>query len=68
MRVRADGSGGVAVPVARGADGLRAGHGLQLRAGQGAPKYMERFGAFALMVTLVWLYMEILRLLSKARR
>ncbi|EIL89814.1 MULTISPECIES: Bax inhibitor-1/YccA family protein [Rhodanobacter] len=35
---------------------------------QGAPKYMEWYGAFALMVTLVWLYMEILRLLSKARR
>ncbi|MBP1475852.1 Bax inhibitor-1/YccA family protein [Frateuria sp. MAH-13] len=34
----------------------------------GAPKYMEWYGAFALMVTLVWLYMEILRLLSKARR
>jgi len=31
----------------------------------GAPKYMEWFGAFALMVTLVWLYIEILRLLSK---
>ncbi len=35
---------------------------------QGAPKYMEWYGAFALMVTLVWLYLEILRLLSKARR
>ena len=35
---------------------------------QGAPKYMEWYGAFALMVTLVWLYMEMLRLLSKARR
>ncbi|HET6587758.1 MAG TPA: Bax inhibitor-1/YccA family protein [Oleiagrimonas sp.] len=35
---------------------------------QGAPKYMEWYGAFALMVTLVWLYMEILRLLSKLRR
>jgi uncharacterized YccA/Bax inhibitor family protein len=35
---------------------------------QGAPKYMEWYGAFALMMTLVWLYMEILRLLSKARR
>ena len=35
---------------------------------QGAPKYMEWYGAFALMVTLVWLYMELLRLLSKARR
>ncbi len=31
----------------------------------GAPKYMEWYGAFALMVTLIWLYMEILRLLSK---
>lgn len=30
-----------------------------------APKYMEWYGAFALMVTLVWLYLEILRLLSK---
>lgn len=34
---------------------------------QGAPKYMEWFAAFALMVTLVWLYLEILRLLSKTR-
>lgn len=33
----------------------------------GAPKYMEWYGAFALMVTLVWLYIEILRLLSKLR-
>lgn len=33
----------------------------------GAPKYMEWYGAFALMVTLVWLYIEILRLLSKIR-
>jgi uncharacterized YccA/Bax inhibitor family protein len=32
---------------------------------QGAPKYMEWYGAFALLVTLVWLYLEILRLLSK---
>ena len=31
----------------------------------GAPKYMEWYGAFGLMVTLVWLYMEILRLLAK---
>lgn len=30
-----------------------------------APKYMEWYGAFGLIVTLVWLYMEILRLLSK---
>ncbi len=34
---------------------------------RGAPKYLEWYGAFALMVTLVWLYMEILRLLSKLR-
>lgn len=33
----------------------------------GVPKYMEWYGAFALMVTLVWLYIEILRLLSKVR-
>jgi len=31
----------------------------------GAPKYMEWYGALGLMVTLVWLYLEILRLLSK---
>jgi len=35
---------------------------------RGAPKFMEWYGAFALMVTLVWLYIEILRLLSKLRR
>ena len=33
----------------------------------GAPKYMEWYSAFALMITLVWLYFEILRLLSKFR-
>jgi len=33
----------------------------------GMPKYMEWYGAFALMVTLVWLYIEILRLLIKLR-
>ena len=33
----------------------------------GLPKHMEWFGAFSLMVTLVWLYLEILRLLSKIR-
>jgi uncharacterized YccA/Bax inhibitor family protein len=32
-----------------------------------APKYMEWYSAFALMVTLIWLYFEILRLLSKLR-
>lgn len=35
---------------------------------QGAPKYMEWYGAFGLLVTLVWLYLEILRLLGKSRR
>jgi uncharacterized YccA/Bax inhibitor family protein len=30
-----------------------------------APKYMEWYGAFGLMVTLIWLYLEMLRLLSK---
>jgi uncharacterized YccA/Bax inhibitor family protein len=36
----------------------------------GAPKYMEWYAAFGLMVTLIWLYLEILRLLAKvaARR
>ncbi|MBX2851191.1 MAG: Bax inhibitor-1/YccA family protein [Phycisphaeraceae bacterium] len=33
----------------------------------GAPKYMEWYAGFALLVTLVWLYLEILRLLSKLR-
>ena len=31
----------------------------------GAPKYMEWYAAFGLMVTLIWLYIEILRLLTK---
>jgi uncharacterized YccA/Bax inhibitor family protein len=34
----------------------------------GAPKYMEWYGAFGLMVTLVWLYLEMIRLMSKMRR
>jgi uncharacterized YccA/Bax inhibitor family protein len=33
----------------------------------GAPKYMEWYGAFGILVTLVWLYLEMLRLLSKLR-
>lgn len=33
-----------------------------------APKYMEWYSAFGLLVTLIWLYLEILRLLSKLRR
>jgi len=35
---------------------------------QGAPRYMEWYSAFGLMVTLVWLYLEILRFLSKMRQ
>ncbi len=38
---------------------------IERGAESGAPKYMEWYGAFGLMVTLVWLYLEILRLLSK---
>ena len=38
-------------------------HGAAAR----APKYMEWYGAFGLLVTLVWLYLEILRLLAKLR-
>jgi uncharacterized YccA/Bax inhibitor family protein len=34
----------------------------------GAPKYMEWYGAFGLLVTIVWLYLEILRLLSKLKK
>ena len=36
-------------------------------ADKGLPKYMEWYGAFSLMVTLIWLYLEILRLLAKIR-
>ena len=38
---------------------------IERAAEMGAPKYMEWYGAFGLLVTLVWLYLEILRLLSK---
>jgi len=40
---------------------------IEQGAAQGAPKFMEWYGAFSLMVTLIWLYLEILRLLSKMR-
>jgi uncharacterized YccA/Bax inhibitor family protein len=40
---------------------------IERGANQGAPKYMEWYGAFGIMVTLVWLYLEILRLLAKTR-
>ena len=38
---------------------------IEQGAQQGAPKYMEWYGAFGLLVTLIWLYIEILRLLAK---
>lgn len=41
---------------------------IETAARMGSPKYMEWYGAFGLMVTLIWLYLEILRLLSKTRR
>ena len=34
---------------------------------KGAPKYMEWYGAFGLLVTLIWLYLEILRMLAKMK-
>ncbi len=34
----------------------------------GLPKYMEWYGAFGILVTLVWLYLEVLKLLAKLRR
>ena len=40
---------------------------IESGAAQGAPKYMEWYSAFGLLVTLVWLYLEILRLLAKLR-
>src|SRR4051812_46039189 len=38
---------------------------IEQGAAQGAPKYMEWYAAFGLLVTLVWLYLELLRLLGK---
>jgi uncharacterized YccA/Bax inhibitor family protein len=38
---------------------------IEQGAGTNAPKYMEWYAAFGLMVTLIWLYIEILHLLSK---
>ena len=40
---------------------------IERGAERGAPKYMEWYGAFGLIVTLIWLYLEILRLLAKMR-
>jgi uncharacterized YccA/Bax inhibitor family protein len=41
---------------------------IEQGASQEAPRYMEWYAAFSLMLTLVWLYLEILRLLSKLRK
>ena len=41
---------------------------IEKGAEHGAPKYMEWYGAFGLIITLVWLYIEFLRLLSKIRQ
>ena len=41
---------------------------IEKASAQGAPKYMEWYGAFGLMVTLVWLYLEILKLLGKVSK
>lgn len=41
---------------------------IEKGASVGAPKYFEWYGAFGLLVTLVWLYLEILKLLSKLNR
>ncbi len=41
---------------------------IERGAENGLPKYMEWYGAFGLMVTIVWLYLELLRLLSKLQR
>ena len=40
---------------------------IEQGAERGAPKYMEWYAAFGLLVTLVWLYLEMLRLLAKAQ-
>jgi len=40
---------------------------IENAAAAGAPKYMEWYGAFGILVTLIWLYLEILRLLAKLR-
>jgi uncharacterized YccA/Bax inhibitor family protein len=40
---------------------------IEQGARQQAPKYMEWYGGFSLLVTLVWMYLEILRLLAKLR-
>lgn len=41
---------------------------IEQGAAQGAPKYFEWYASFGLLVTLIWLYLEILRLLSKLNK
>ena len=41
---------------------------IEQGADMGAPKFMEWYGAFGLLVTIVWLYIEILKLLSRLSR
>lgn len=41
---------------------------IETGAAQGAPKYFEWYASFGMLVTLIWLYLEILRLLSKLNR
>ena len=41
---------------------------IERGAASGAPRHMEWYGAFALVVTLIWLYLEFLRLLAKLQR
>jgi uncharacterized YccA/Bax inhibitor family protein len=41
---------------------------IERGAAAGAPRYMEWYGAFGLLVTLVWLYLEVLRLLARLRQ
>jgi uncharacterized YccA/Bax inhibitor family protein len=41
---------------------------IEQGAAKRVPKYMEWYGAFGLMVTLIWLYLELIRLLAKSKR
>jgi len=41
---------------------------IERGAERGAPRYMEWYAAFGLLVTLIWLYLELLRLLAKTRQ
>jgi uncharacterized YccA/Bax inhibitor family protein len=41
---------------------------IESRVRHGSPKYMEWYAAFGLIVTIIWLYLEVLRLLAKTRR